>query len=134
MQQSPLVGAWRSLVARLTGGQEVPSSNLGAPTISLTPLAFSPARPDMRREDPGFPAIGWSAKAENLGAPTRWLVLHIPLARPDMRREGPEFPAIGGSAKAETLGAPTISLTPPTSHQYGHQIRLFTDVRLFRAS
>ena len=28
-----LVGLWRSLVARLSGGQEVPSSNLGSPTI-----------------------------------------------------------------------------------------------------
>ena len=27
------VGLWRSLVARLSGGQEVPSSNLGSPTI-----------------------------------------------------------------------------------------------------
>ena len=29
------VGPWRSLVARLSGGQEVPSSNLGGPTIFL---------------------------------------------------------------------------------------------------
>jgi hypothetical protein len=28
-----IVGLWRSLVARLSGGQEVPSSNLGSPTI-----------------------------------------------------------------------------------------------------
>ncbi len=28
-----IVGPWRSLVARLSGGQEVPSSNLGGPTI-----------------------------------------------------------------------------------------------------
>ena len=31
MQRTPL-GAWRSLVARLLWEQEVPSSNLGAPT------------------------------------------------------------------------------------------------------
>ena len=34
-----LFGAWRSLVARLVRDQEVPSSNLGAPTILFNSLA-----------------------------------------------------------------------------------------------
>ena len=36
-------GAWRSLVARLVRDQEVPSSNLGAPTILLKNFRFDRA-------------------------------------------------------------------------------------------
>ena len=39
------IGAWRSLEARLLWEQEVPSSNLGAPTNDFNNLGFSLERP-----------------------------------------------------------------------------------------
>ena len=41
MRSACFVGAWRSLVARLPWAQEVPSSNLGAPTNSVISPAAS---------------------------------------------------------------------------------------------
>ena len=38
-----IIGAWLSLVERLNGVQEVPSSNLGAPTIVSENLAWQSA-------------------------------------------------------------------------------------------
>ena len=40
-----LFGAWRSLVARLVRDQEVPSSNLGAPTTYLMSFHWVHRRP-----------------------------------------------------------------------------------------
>ena len=42
LRATPVGGAWRSLVARLLWEQEVPSSNLGAPTMHS--IAPSPIR------------------------------------------------------------------------------------------
>ena len=50
LKSLPQIGAWRSLVARLLWEQEVPSSNLGAPTnnfkhlerVLVEPVLFYP--------------------------------------------------------------------------------------------
>ena len=46
----PIGGAWRSPVARLLWEQEVPSSNLGAPTIHFDSTGTRPGFPPMAKD------------------------------------------------------------------------------------
>ncbi len=69
LKSLPQIGAWRSLVARLLWEQEVPSSNLGAPTNNFKHLERVLVEPVLffmknRRWDRRFPLVSLSFSSQ----------------------------------------------------------------------